>query len=54
MMPMLEMKIFFSHSTNRKRRHSLFNKATAAFLVCDFQIEQWKHISPEIRRLFHW
>lgn len=26
---------------------------TAAFLVCDFLIEQLKHITPEIR-LFHW
>lgn len=36
----------------RKRRYSSSNESTAVFYVCDFYIEQWKHISPEIRQFF--
>lgn len=50
-----EMKIvffFYFIIGNRKQHHSSFNKSTAAFHDCDFQIEQWRHTLPEIRRIF--
>lgn len=49
-MTMSEMKILFLSF------HTYYssNIMTAAFLVCDFLIEQLKHITPEIQWLFHW